>query len=127
MPSSTESPLAYNDDPAKGGIKHDGDKLRWDLLPYAALSDVAAVFNLGAEKYTAWNWMGGMPYSRVFNSAQRHLLAFWSGEDNDPESGEPHIAHAAANLLFLLTYAKQGIGSDDRPGILSKPRTTRKR
>lgn len=96
-------------------------------MPYAALADVAAVFHLGAEKYSPYNWAGGMPYSRVFNSAQRHLLAFWAGEDNDPESGESHVAHAMANLLFLLTYLKQPGATDDRPKILPKPRTSRKR
>lgn len=108
-------------------MKHDAEKLRWDLLPWDALAEIVSVLNLGAEKYEPWNWAGGMPYSRVFSSHQRHITAFWAGEDDDPETGESHVAHAAANLLFLLAFIVQQRGTDDRPKLLARPRTTRKR
>jgi hypothetical protein len=120
-------PKRYNTDPDAGGIKFDNEKLRWDLLPWDALAEVASVLNQGADKYEPWNWAKGLPYSRVFSSAQRHITAFWAGEDDDPESGESHVAHAAANLLFLLSFIVQNRGGDDRPGLLSTPRTSRKR
>jgi hypothetical protein len=124
---STPSPLDFNTDPEKGGVKFDNEKLRWDLMPWDALAEVAAVLNLGAEKYEPWNWSKGMPYGRLFSSAQRHLIAFWAGQDDDAETGESHIAHAAANLLFLLAFITQQSGTDDRPGVLAQPRTKRKR
>lgn len=108
-------------------MKHDTEKLRWDLMPWDALAEVASVLNLGAEKYEPWNWAKGMPYSRLFSSAQRHITAYWAGEDDDPETGESHVAHAATNLLFLLAFITQNKGADDRPGVLAKPRTVRKR
>ncbi len=116
------SSLSYNMDPEKGGIKHDGEKLCWHLLPFGATAEVVAVLQYGAEKYAPFNWAKGMPYSRCFNSAQRHMTAWLAGEEADPETGLSHLAHAACNLLFLLTYTKDGLGTDDRPP-LAAPRT----
>jgi hypothetical protein len=36
------------------GVKHDGDKPRWDLLPFDALDEVAGVLRYGAKKYTQY-------------------------------------------------------------------------
>ena len=43
----------------------------------------------------------------------RHIFAWASGERVDAESGLSHLAHAGANVLFLLTYELKGIGNDD--------------
>ena len=55
-----------------------------------------------------------MPISRYFSAAQRHLLAWNDGEDNDPESGLPHLAHASCNLMFMLYHTKHNPKLDDR-------------
>lgn len=61
------------------------------------------------------NWYKGMDWSRCFNSLQRHLFAYWKGEDLDKESGLPHLAHAACNIIFLLDYQLRGLKEyDDR-------------
>lgn len=70
---------------------------------------------MGAEKYGERNWERGIAWSRVFAAALRHLWAWWRGENADPETGLPHLAHAACNLLFLLAYHRRQIGPDDRP------------
>jgi hypothetical protein len=44
----------------------------------------------------------------------RHLWQFWSGEDYDQESGLHHLEHALADIVFLLTYVKRDLGTDDR-------------
>jgi hypothetical protein len=44
----------------------------------------------------------------------RHLLAFWSGEETDPESGLPHLAHALCGLMFLHWHAQHRRDLDDR-------------
>jgi hypothetical protein len=44
----------------------------------------------------------------------RHRLAFWNGEDYDPESGLPHLAHAAWHDLAELAFFLKGLGTDDR-------------
>ncbi len=97
-----------------GGIKHDSGKLRWDLLPPEPIEGIVKVLTIGAAKYSDRNWESGMSWSRVFAALMRHLWAWWRGEDNDPETGESHLDHAACCILFLRTYAARCIGTDDR-------------
>lgn len=98
-------------------VKHDGDKARWDLLP-DSMPDVVAVFGYGAKKYEEWNWArnGGFKWSRLIAAAFRHLWAFSRGEDVDPESNLPHLAHCVACLLMLLSYMRdtKAYPNDDR-------------
>lgn len=97
-----------------GGSKNDTGKARWDLVPWHALKAVVMVLGFGASKYGDHNWKRGLEYSRLFAASQRHVIAFWGGEDNDEESGLPHLAHAICCLLFLLSYRVFGWGEDDR-------------
>ena len=83
-------------------------------LPAEALTEVAKVLEYGTQKYELHNWRHGMPWLKLANSTLRHLFSWLSGEDKDPESGLSHLAHAACNILFLLTYAAHGSGTDDR-------------
>jgi hypothetical protein len=98
-----------------GGKKHDGGKPRYDLLPPEALEEVTKVFTFGAGKYGDRNWEGGISYGRCFAACMRHLWAWWRGEATDPETGISHLAHAGANVFFLLTYERRGMAKlDDR-------------
>ena len=97
------------------GKKYDFGKARYDLLPPEALHVLVLVYSLGARKYGDRNWERGMKYSRPYAAAQRHLWAWWRGEDLDPETGLPHLAHAAWNVLALLQYQLKKRGEDDRP------------
>ena len=100
------------------GYRDDSCKLPIHLIPVEALKMVAEVFQYGAFKYAPRNWEKGMDYSRMYSSAMRHLLAFWGGEDEDLESGLPHMAHAAWNCLCLLQYCLGNYSRfDDRPGF----------
>lgn len=94
--------------------KYDTYKPRMELLSRIALEQMAQVLTFGAKKYDAHNWRKGMDWSRLYGAAMRHLLASLDGEDLDPESGFPHLAHAAVNLMFLLEYSSKGLGTDDR-------------
>jgi hypothetical protein len=96
------------------GVKHDDGKARYDLLPPDALDAIAQVFTYGAAKYADRNWEGGMAWGRLFAAMMRHCWAFWRGEDVDPESGLPHLAHAGACVLMLLSHVQRGIGHDNR-------------
>lgn len=98
------------------GWKADQGKTDWALLPPDALQEVAEVFTRGAEKYGPRNWEKGLSYGRVFSACMRHLWSFWMGEENDPEWGKHHLAHAACCVLFLLTYQlrKKYDNFDDR-------------
>lgn len=84
------------------GVKYDGAKPRFSLLPLGPLGDVVSVLEYGARKYAEDNWQKvSNPRTRYFDAAMRHLLAWRGGERLDPESGLPHLAHAACSLLFL--------------------------
>ena len=79
----------------------------------------ARVHGFGVMKYPdeagAPNWSRGMPWSWFYDALRRHIAAFWSGEDINPESGLPHLAHARWMISNLLEYREYGIGTDDRP------------
>jgi hypothetical protein len=80
-----------------------------------ALLAVAEVAGHGTEKYARYNYMNGYNWSLSFDAALRHALAFWGGENVDPESGLPHAAHAAWHFLALLSFTFDHPGYDDRP------------
>lgn len=101
---------------SKQGRKDDADKVRWDLLPGDALAEIAKVLTFGADKYGDRNWEQGIQYGRVFAASMRHLWDWFRGEDNDPETGLSHLAHAGCCVLFLLAYVLRGkTDHDDRP------------
>lgn len=107
-------------DPVTGGEK--GQKLaQLGAVDPAALMEVARVAGFGAEKYARYNFAKGYAWSLSFDAMMRHLLAFWGGEEGDPESGLPHLAHAAWHCLALLTFQERGRGTDDRIGSVLDP------
>lgn len=87
------------------GKKFDTGKLRWDLVPFKAMSYIVAVITFGAMKYDANNWqLLADAEGRYFAACIRHLSAYKEGEWLDPESKLPHLAHAGCNILFLLWF-----------------------
>ena len=79
------------------------------------LADAARVFDYGRRKYAEWNWAKGMPWSAPFACAVRHCIAILNGEQDDHESGLPHIGHVKCNLLMLMTFSRTYTEGDDRP------------
>lgn len=96
-----------------GGAKGMKDCQMGALDP-KALWQVGLVAGFGGVKYERYNFAKGYKWSLSFDALQRHLLAFWGGENVDPESGLPHLAHAAWHCLALLTFSLRGRGTDDR-------------
>jgi hypothetical protein len=76
--------------------------------------EIAKVLDHGAKKYSAHNWRGGFVWSRIASAILRHLFAWLTGEDKDPESGLSHLAHAGCGIMFLLTFQLTKTGKDDR-------------
>lgn len=97
------------------GVKYDKDKARYDLIPPHVLDALADVYTMGAVKYADRNWEKGMAWGRIFSAINRHLWAFWSGEDIDKESGLPHTVHAAWGCFALTEYLRTRRAFDDRP------------
>jgi len=86
------------------------------LVPSSFTHQVAEVLRHGAAKYGEWNWRRKAPAMSAYRSAcQRHLDAWFDGEDIDPESGLPHLAHAASTLAVILDAIANGSVIDDRP------------
>jgi hypothetical protein len=107
-----------DDNPKVQGNKLDQDKVHMELLPPESLIGTAQVLTFGAKKYKDRNWEKGINYSRVYGALQRHLNAWFSGEEIDPESGLSHLHHAGCCMMFLQTYHERKMTEfDDRPGI----------
>lgn len=100
-------------DPMTGGMKGVKDA-RYDLIPSECLEELANVYGKGALKYSDHNWTKGYKWGYSFGAMMRHAWAFWRGENNDKESGLPHLAHAAWHCMTLMWYSKHGKGTDDR-------------
>lgn len=87
-------------------MKFDGGKRRYTLLAWDAIGALVDVLEHGAKKYAPNNWelvaRGGDGRQRYFDAIQRHIVAWWMGESDDPETGLPHLAHAMADVMFLL-------------------------
>ncbi|MNN73166.1 hypothetical protein D3C81_1892570 [compost metagenome] len=66
-----------------------------------ALAGMAGVLEFGAQKYNRGNWHKGLPHADICDSMLRHISAYLSGEDIDPESGKPHVDHIFTNAMFL--------------------------
>lgn len=95
--------------------KHDDDKPRYDLIPPEVLDGLARLYALGAQKYDARNWEKGMGWGRLFAAINRHLWAWWRGEDYCPKDGQHHLLSAVWGCFALYTYATRKTGTDDRP------------
>jgi len=87
------------------GLKYDGDKLRWDLIPLDAVEQVVRVLTFGAKKYAPNNWqIVDSAKDRYYAALLRHIKAWRCGESIDPDSGLFHLAHVACNAIFLLWF-----------------------
>ena len=70
----------------------------------------------GACKYGAHNYrVAGVRGSVYYDAAMRHLMAWWEGEDIDPESGIHHLGKAMSCLSVLRDAMIQDNWYDDRP------------
>jgi len=98
---------------ATGGQK--GQKAcRLGAVDPVALRELGLVAGMGEEKYDRFNYLKGYAWSLNVDAAFRHLLAFLSGEDRDPESGYLHTAHAMWHMGALTSFQLRNIGTDDR-------------
>ena len=98
----------------KEGIKYDQGKPMLSLLTKESLEAEARVFEFGMRKYSKDNYKLGMNWSRVIDSALRHIIAFNNKEDFDRESSMNHLWHAKACLAMLIYYYEKKVGKDDR-------------
>ena len=82
------------------GLKN--GKPRFSLIPEGTMAQVVEVLEFGAKKHGVENWKQHPPMM-YYDAAMRHLDQWRNGVHADAETGLPHLAHAATNLLFMLS------------------------
>lgn len=89
-----------------GAQKEDDSKTEgkgaYHLLPQYPIRRVAEIYRLGAQKYSPFNWMKGLPLSRLLDSAMRHTAQFAEGMED-----EDHLHMAIWNLMGLSWTLEQ--------------------
>lgn len=95
-----------------------GQKLaRFDLIPPEPWWAVAELYGRGASKYEDRGWERGYDWSLYYAALLRHANLFWRREDDDPETGLPHLAAVVFNALALMEYRTTHPDLDDRPRV----------
>jgi hypothetical protein len=90
-------------------VKHDGGKLRFDLVDHEFEAELAAVLTHGAQKYADDNWKNANPAdarARYYASFRRHVLDWRRGREFDADSGLPSLVCAACSLMFLRWFER---------------------
>ena len=86
------------------------------LIPPSALVLEALVMELGAEKYSPFNWRDKPVSMNGYLSAiMRHVAQLLDGEDFDSESRISHLAHIRAGAGILIDAMETGNLIDNRP------------
>ncbi len=78
-----------------------------------AMKVVGDIGDHGGKKYAFDNWEQ-VDRSRYEDAMMGHLLAHMSGEEMDPDSGYPHLGHAAWNILAILEKHERQKTTDTR-------------
>lgn len=98
-------------------------KIPLHLIPPSAKHFLAEALANGASKYGAFNWREADISISVYKAAcERHMDAFWDGEDFAADSGVHHVAHAMACCALILDALTIGKLNDDRPPKGASPR-----
>ena len=92
-------------------------KVSMSTIPAFVLLELGLALQEGAAKYGRHNYrsVGNIKSSVYYDSVFRHLMAWWEGEDEDPDSGLSHITKAIASLVVLRDAMMQDNHLDDRP------------
>lgn len=93
---------------------HGQRKVPLHVVPPALLIQTARA--ISSNTYAPYNWRdNGVVASVYYAAIQRHLNAWWDGQDLDTDSGVSHLAHAAGGIAILLDAISAGNFLDDRP------------
>lgn len=85
-------------------------------VPANVIAELGVAMLEGASKYGRHNYrVTGVRASVYYDAAMRHLMAWWEGENLDPDSGVSHITKLLACMTVLRDAMHQGNWEDDRP------------
>jgi len=92
-------------------------KVPMSRVPVAPLLEVAVALHEGNVKgYRGHNWrVAGVRASIYYDACMRHLMAWYEGQDLDPDSGVSHVTKAIAGLMVLRDAMILDNWTDDRP------------
>ena len=90
-------------------------KSRPDLVSQHFLNRLGAHLAKGALKYTDNNWKKGMPLSRFWASAWRHMVAVGMGKTD-----EDHLSAVAFNIMAIVHFQELNRHDLDDMGWIAK-------
>lgn len=104
------------------GMKFDGGKIDYSLVPPLSDEEVAKVLTIGANKYERDNWRHvDNANIRYYAAMMRHIKDWRKGNKVDEETGCQHLAHAICCLIFLLEKDLEAVQAN----IVSKSNKTK--
>ncbi len=85
-------------------------------IPFTVIWELGVAMLEGSRKYGRHNYrVAGVRSSVYIDAAMGHLLSWWEGEDDDPDTGLSHIIKSIASLTVLRDAMIHGKMVDDRP------------
>lgn len=94
------------------GIK----KAPMSTVPSAVMMEIGLAMLEGACKYGRHNYRAiGVRASVYYDACMRHIMAWWEGEDQDPDSHLSHVTKALACLTVIRDAMINDKWVDDRP------------
>ena len=91
------------------------EKVQLTLIPPTALRQEARAMEDGL-KYGRCSYRepGIITANGMIDAVLRHIMDWMEGEENAPDSGVHHLAHARAGLGIILDTQERGVLTDDR-------------
>lgn len=94
------------------GIK----KVPTHCIPSGPLLELGLAMMEGGRKYGTHNYRAmGVRYSTYYDAIDRHLKAWWEGEDTDPDSGIHPLIKIMGCCVVIRDSMLMGNDEDDRP------------
>lgn len=91
-------------------------KISLSKVPPVAIAHCSHAMMDGARKYSPYNWRAKAVQAHIYvDAALRHLLDWFDGEEDAPDSKVHHLGHAMACCAILLDCQETGNLIDDRP------------
>jgi hypothetical protein len=102
------------------GMKWDGGKLDWSLLPWDVIEKAVVRFTVGKHKYAAWNWTKlDDAQSRYEAAFMRHFVEYkkgnrWDNDENFKDNPSTHLQAALWNMICLVWFELRAIEKENQ-------------
>lgn len=95
------------------------NKVSMSFVPATVMAETALGMMEGGLKYGRHNYRAvGVRASIYYDATLRHLMAWWEGEDNDPDPNSANISHITKAICSLVVMRDAMLCDkffDDRP------------